>query len=145
MPMLELATAWPIALVVLCNVVYQICSKSIPADVNPLAAVAVVYGVGTVAAIVMYHVLNRGGSIVRELSGINWAPFALGVVVIGLEVGLMMAYRVGWPVSTTLTSVNAFVAVILLAVGYLLFHEEISPTKIVGVLVCLGGLYFLNR
>ncbi|MBQ3267971.1 MAG: hypothetical protein IJI16_02180 [Atopobiaceae bacterium] len=65
MPTLELATVWPIVLVVLGNVVYQICSKSIPADVHPLAAVAV----------------------------------------------------------------------ILLAVGYLLLHEEISATKLIGVAI----------
>lgn len=143
--MLEVSAIWPIVLVVLGNVVYQVCSKSVPSDVHPLAAVTVVYAVGTVVALVMYHVLNRGGSIVRELSNFNWAPFALGVVVVALEVGFMSAYRAGWPVSTTLTMVNAFVAVILLFVGYLLFHEQISATKIVGVAICLVGLYFLNK
>lgn len=47
----------------------------------------------------------------------------------------MSAYRAGWPVSSTLTMVNAFVAVILLAVGYLLLHEEISATKLIGVAI----------
>ncbi|MBR3385516.1 MAG: hypothetical protein IKG69_10020 [Atopobiaceae bacterium] len=135
MPTLELATVWPIVLVVLGNVVYQICSKSIPADVHPLAAVAVVYAIGTVVTIIMYHVINRGGNLLREFSGLNWAPFALGVVVVALEVGFMSAYRAGWPVSSTLTMVNAFVAVILLAVGYLLLHEEISATKLIGVAI----------
>ena len=68
MPTLELATVWPIVLVVLGNVVYQICSKSIPADVHPLAAVAVVYAIGTVVTIIMYHVINRGGNLLREFS-----------------------------------------------------------------------------
>ena len=71
LPTLELATVWPIVLVVLGNVVYQICSKSIPADVHPLAAVAVVYAIGTVVTIIMYHVINRGGNLLREFSGLK--------------------------------------------------------------------------
>jgi hypothetical protein len=37
---------WPIALVVLSNVVYQICAKSVPNGLNPFAALAVTYLVG---------------------------------------------------------------------------------------------------
>ena len=40
---------WPMALIVLSNTVYQICSKSIPADVHPLASVAMTYMVGAIA------------------------------------------------------------------------------------------------
>ena len=34
---------WPIALVVLSNVVYHICAKSLPAAMNPLASLTVTY------------------------------------------------------------------------------------------------------
>ena len=34
---------WPIALVVLSNVVYQICAKSVPNGLNPFAALTVTY------------------------------------------------------------------------------------------------------
>ena len=33
----------------------------------------------------------------------------------------------------------------LLIVGALLYHEPITATKLVGVALCLAGLYFLNR
>ena len=50
---------WPIALVVLSNVVYQICAKSVPNGLNPFAALAVTYTVGAVISIVLYYVLNK--------------------------------------------------------------------------------------
>ena len=38
-----LAYIWPIALVVFSNVVYQICAKSMPRGINPLASLTVTY------------------------------------------------------------------------------------------------------
>ena len=38
-----IAYIWPIALVVFANVMYQICAKSMPVDINPLAALTVTY------------------------------------------------------------------------------------------------------
>ena len=37
---------WPIVLVVLSNTMYQICTKSVPSDMNPFASLSVTYLVG---------------------------------------------------------------------------------------------------
>ena len=52
---------WPIALVVLSNVVYQICAKSTPRDIDPLASLTVTYAVGAIASAILYYVTNKGG------------------------------------------------------------------------------------
>ena len=75
----------------------------------------------------------------------NWAPVFLGVSVVGLEVGFIYAYKNGWAVSTASIVQSAFLAVVLLFVGALLYHESISVSKMVGVVLCLVGLFFLNR
>ena len=49
---------WPIALVVLSNVVYQICAKSVPEGMNPFASMTVTYLVGAVASAVLYFALD---------------------------------------------------------------------------------------
>ena len=87
---------WPVGLVVLSNVLYQICAKSTPAAMHPLASLTVTYAVGAVASAVLYYALNRGGSILREYSQLNWSPFVLGIVIVGLEVGFIYAYKAGW-------------------------------------------------
>lgn len=136
---------WPIALVVLSNTVYQICAKGTPAEMHPLASLTVTYLVGAVASFVLYHVLVRGGSVLREYSHLNWSPFVLGVVIVGLEVGMIYTYRVGWSVSIAPTVMSAFLAITLLVVGALFYHEPITANKVIGIIVCLVGLYFLNR
>ena len=135
---------WPIALVVLSNVVYQICAKSVPDSMNPLASLTVTYLVGAITSGVLYYVLNRNGNLIREYDKLNWAPIVLGIVIVGLEVGWIYAYKAGWQVSTGFIVQSAFLAVALILVGYLLYHEALTWNKLVGVGVCLVGLVFIN-
>ena len=135
---------WPIALVVLSNVVYQICAKSVPEGINPLASLTVTYLVGAVVSGALYYALNRNGNLLREYGELNWAPVVLGVVIVGLEVGWIYAYKAGWQVSTGFIVQSAFLAVVLIFVGYLLYHEAMTWNKLVGVGVCLVGLVFIN-
>lgn len=65
---------WPIALAVLSNVAYQICAKSAPEAMDPFASLTVTYLVGAVASAALYWALNRGGSLAKEYSRLNWAP-----------------------------------------------------------------------
>lgn len=135
---------WPLGLVVLSNVFYQICAKSVPEGMNPLASLTITYVVGAVASVILYYVLNRDANILTEYSKANWAPFVLGIVIVGLEVGYIYAYKAGWPVSTAQIVQAAVLAVILIFVGRMLYHESVTWNKIVGILVCLGGLGLIN-
>jgi len=135
---------WPIALVVLSNVLYQICAKSVPNSLNPFASLAITYTVGAVASLILFFVLSRGASLTKELGKVNWAPFVFGIVLIGLEIGWIYAYRAGWQVSTAQIVQSAFLAIALIIVGALLYKEPLSWNKIVGVVICLVGLVFIN-
>lgn len=136
---------WPIGLVVLSNVFYQICAKEVPTRMDPFASLTVTYIVGAVFSFLMFHVLNRNASILQEYHKLNWAPLVLGLVLVGLEVGFIYAYRAGWSVSTAAVVQSAFLAVILIFIGALLYKEAITMTKVAGVLICLIGLYFINK
>lgn len=136
--------AWPLGLVVLSNVFYQICAKSVPEGMNPLASLTITYLIGAAASAILYYVLNKNADILAEYSKVNWAPFALGIVIVGLEVGYIYAYKAGWQVSTAQIVQAAVLAVILIFVGYLLYKESVTWNKIVGILVCLGGLGLIN-
>lgn len=136
---------WPIALVVLSNVVYQICAKGIPKEMDAMASMTVTYLVGAACSAVMFFVMNQGGSLIAEYKKMNLAPALLGLSVVGLEVGFIYAYKNGWAVSTASMVQSAFLAVALLAVGALLYHESVTPSKVIGVVICLVGLYFINK
>jgi drug/metabolite transporter (DMT)-like permease len=138
------AYIWPIALVVLSNTFYQICAKSVPDGMNPLASLTVTYLVGAAVSCALYFLLNRNASLLREFRLLNWAPFVLGIAIVGLEVGFIYAFRAGWQVSMAQIVSSAILAVILIFVGYLLYHEAITWNKIVGIIVCLAGLVLIN-
>ena len=139
-----LSYIWPIALVVLSNTLYQICAKSVPEGMNPLASLTVTYLVGAAVSCALYFILNRNANLLREIRLTNWAPIVLGVVIVGLEVGFIYAFRAGWQVGVTQIVTSTMVAVILIFVGYLLYHEAITWNKIVGIIVCLAGLVLIN-
>ena len=126
---------WPIALVVLSNVVYQICAKSVPEGMNPLASLTVTYLVGAITSGTLFFVLNKGGSLAEEYSKLNWVPFVFGFI---------YAYKAGWPVSTASIVQSSFLAVALLVVGAVLYQEALTWNKIVGAVICLIGLVFIN-
>lgn len=140
----SLAFMWPIGLVVLSNVVYQICSKGVPGNMSPFASLFVTYVVGAVASLVAFFALGNHEGFAHELHKVNWAPFVLGLVIVGLEVGFIYAYRAGWEVSTASVVQSSFLAVALLFVGYALYGETLSWTKVLGVAICLVGLWFIN-
>lgn len=139
-----LSYIWPIALVVLSNTLYQICAKSVPEGMNPLASLTVTYLVGAAVSCALYFILNRNANLLREIRLTNWAPIVLGVVIVGLEVGFIYAFRAGWQISVAQIVSSAVLAVILIFVGSLLYHEAITWNKIVGIIVCLAGLVLIN-
>lgn len=140
-----MAFAWPIALVVLSNIIYQICAKGIPKDMDTMASMTVTYLVGALCSAIMYFVMNRGGNLIHEYAKMNAAPALLGISVVGLEIGFIYAYKVGWQVSTASLVQSAFLTVALVFVGFFMYREPITVNKIIGAALCLAGLYFINR
>ena len=138
------AYIWPMALLLLSNTVYQICAKSVPEDINPFASLTVTYLVTAAASTVLFFTLHRGSSLPEEYSRLNWAPFILGIVIVGLEAGWIYAYQAGWQVSTGFIVHSVFLAVELLFVGYLHYHEALTWNKLLGVAICIIGLAFIN-
>lgn len=135
---------WPFLLIVLSNSVYQICAKENPSAMNPLATLTVTYLVAAVFSALMYFFMTKGGNIFKEYSKLNWAPFVLGLVVVGLETGFIYGYKAGWPVSILQIATSAAVAVVMIFVAMILYKEAITWNKIVGILICLVGLFFIN-
>ena len=135
---------WPMALVVVTNTLYQICAKSMPKGISPFALLTITYFVSTIASGVLYYIFTPEAPLWKEYGKLNWAPAVLGLVIVFLEAGWIYAYKAGWQVSTGFIVQSAFLAVALIFVGYLLYHEALTWNKLVGVAICLVGLVFIN-
>ena len=140
-----LSYIWPIALIVLSNTVYQICAKSVPEGMNPFASLTVTYLVGAAVSGILYYALGNHTGLLKEYGKLNWAPIILGIVIVGLEAGYIFAYKAGWNVNTLSVTTNVILAIVLIFVGLIGYHEQINWSKVLGVAICLVGLYFINK
>ena len=142
---MSVSMIWPIVLVVLSNIIYQICAKSVPKEMNTMATMTVTYLVGAFCSAIVFFLTNKDSNLLQEFKKLNFAPFLLGISVVGLEVGFIYAYKNGWAVSTASIVQSAFLSVALIFVGAILYHETITANKLIGIGICLVGLYFINR
>ena len=135
----------PIALAIVSDVVYQVASKSTPPGLNPFASLTITYLIASAFSTAVFFITSRGGSLVHEWSGINWTAFVLGFAIVGLEAGSIFMYKAGWNINTGYVVKAISVGILLIAVGYLAYKEQITVTKVAGVAVCLAGLVLINK
>lgn len=135
-----------LSLAIACTVGYHLVLKLTPAGVNPLLSLMVTYALVTVVfgAILL---LGPGGGLEwrQELRQLNWTALALAAVIVGLDLGFLYLYRSGFEVSLGALVTQSAAAMLLLAVGVLAFRERLSAANAVGLLLCLGGLWLVNR
>ena len=136
---------WPIVLAVCADLVYQISAKSTPETLNPFASLTITYLIGAAISLVIFYITSAGGNFIAELKEINWTAFALGLAIVGLEAGSIYMYKVGWNINTGYMVKSIILACALIVVGYILYKEQVSGTKIAGVAVCLLGLFLINK
>lgn len=136
---------WPIILIVVSNVCYHLCAKSMPQSVNPLASLGITYLVGAASAVFLYFLTSPVKNLAAEYAGINWTVFILGVAIVGLEFGSINMYKLGWNISIGSLVANIALAVILILIGVLLYKETITPQQLMGIGLCLAGLIFINK
>lgn len=142
---MNFSMVWPIALIVLSNVIYNICSKETPSAINPLAALTVTYIIGAVVSLVLYLTITKGGSLIQEYKNINWSSFVLGMAIVGLEAGSIYMYKAGWDISSGQIVHSIILAICLVIIGASVYHESITATKIAGILICMLGLFLMNK
>ena len=107
---------YPILIIVAANTIYNICAKSTPKDINSFAVLSITYLVAAVLSFIMFFVTAKGKNIFTEFTKANWAPFVLGIVIVGLELGYILAYRNEWKMNTVSVTANITLAVILIFV-----------------------------
>lgn len=140
-----LSFIWPVALIVFSNILYQICCKGVREEMDVYASMTVTYAVATLFSALMFFITSRGENIFQQFKLSNWATVVLGIVITGLEVGFIYAYKAGWKVSVLATVTNAFLAIALIFLGFFMYRESITWSKVIGVVICLVGLWFIKK
>src|SRR5690348_15263458 len=92
---------------------YQVSQKSMPKEINPFHATALAYLIGIVLCSVLGFTYTADRSISSSLKLANWAVIGMGIGAAAIEVGFMLAYRMGWRLGIIAASTNATAVLIL--------------------------------
>jgi drug/metabolite transporter (DMT)-like permease len=132
-------------LIVLGLVIYQVSQKSTDQNANPFIVIIMAYLIGITACVAGYFLIPRqDADIVPMMRTVGWSALGIGLGAAAIEIGFMLAYRAGWNLSLLPVSVNVCGAVLLILIGLIAFRETLSIEKIVGVLLCIGGLVLIT-
>ncbi|MBC8060328.1 MAG: EamA family transporter [Clostridiaceae bacterium] len=134
-----------IFLIIASNVLYNICQKSTPKSVNPFTSLLVTYLTATLLTVIAFKFNKTDKGFLDSLKELNWTSFVLGISIVGLELGYLMAYRAGWNISVGSLVANIFLAILLIPIGILFFKEGFEFNKILGVAFCFLGLLLINK
>ena len=134
-----------ILLIVISNVVYNICTKSTPGQINPFTSLLVTYLTAALLVLLAGRFFPSEKGFIQSFGHLNWTSLALGVAIVGLEFGYIMAYRAGWNISIGSLVANILLAVMLIPVGVYLFREGFGANKIIGTVLCIAGLTMINK
>lgn len=143
----------PLIIIVLSNVMYHICAKGVPYQMNPMVSLLITYFVAGTLTLLMFFLLpdvlpigNKGDStLLKQIRLTNWAPIILGIVIVGLEFGNILMYRAGWNISIGSLVSNIALALILLVIGLLVYKENISFFQAAGMFLCISGLVLIFK
>ena len=136
---------FPPILIVLGLVIYQISQKSTDQNANPFLVVIMAYLIGIAACIGAYFLFPKQETAsFPMMKTVVWSALGIGLGAAAIEIDFMLAYRAGWNLSLLPVSVNVCGAVLLILIGIFAFRESLSIEKIVGVLLCIGGLVLIT-
>lgn len=134
-----------IVLIVMSNIFYNICQKSTPEKANPFSALFVTYLVAGILTVAAFYLSRSEENFFRSFKELNWTSPVLGVAIVGLEFGYIMAYRAGWNISVGSLVANIILAIVLIPVGIFFYKEGFDLNKVFGVILCLAGLILINK
>lgn len=142
MPVMQLS--W-LSLAIAATVAYHLVLKLTPAGANPFLSLMVTYGI--VALLFAAGLVLGPGAFDwrQEFRALNWTALALAASIVALDLGFMFLYRSGYDISLGALVTQSAAAMMLLAIGALVFREKLSLANGLGVVLCLAGLWLVNR
>ena len=135
------STWWPLLLVVLSSVGYQVGLKEVSGIGDPMISLMVTYLAASVVSFVIYFFQSLGKeSFLRGVLSVNLSAIGLGLAIVGIEVGTLFMYRAGWAVNVAFVVANSLIVAALMLTGFLLYKEKLTLRQLIGVGISLVGI-----
>jgi drug/metabolite transporter (DMT)-like permease len=127
------------------NILYNVCQKSTPQKANPFSALLLTYLVAGILTVIAFYLSKPEKTLFQSFKGLNWTSPVLGIAIVGLEFGYIMAYRAGWNISVGSLVANILLALALIPIGIIFYQEGFGLHKILGAILCIAGLILINK
>lgn len=135
------STWWPLLLVVLSGVGYQVGLKEVAGVGDPMISLMVTYLAASAVSFVIYFFQSLGKeSFFRGVFSVNVSAMGLGLAIVGIEVGTLFMYRAGWTVNVAFVVANSLIVAALMLTGFLLYKEKLTLRQLIGVGISLAGI-----
>lgn len=131
-------------LTILSNIFYHTTQKSIPAGANPLLTVIIAYFVALCALVLVYLFFPSNGTLKEAFKSLDWTAIVLGIAIIGVDLGYLLTYRFGGNLSYVPILVTTSVTILIIPIGLMVFKEQFTITKALGVILGIGSIILLN-
>lgn len=135
----------PIVLIVVANVAYHLGQKSVPRAAHPIGATIAMYLVAITGALLLIPFVAPAPTRESVGASLHWSVALVGLGILGVELGFLLAYRAGWELSTAALTQTVLLALALVPIGVLAFRESWNPSRFAGLVLAVGGLWLLGR
>jgi len=132
-----------IGLVIASLVAYQLAQRTMPAGTNPFTIVAIAYFLGMIACVILAPRVGKPIGLDDVVLLKQWPIWVLAGSVVGIEIGYLLAYRAGWPLTITTGVTYTSTMVLLGLIGATFFAESISLRSAAGLVLATGGVWLL--
>ncbi|NJL36943.1 MAG: hypothetical protein HC840_32370 [Leptolyngbyaceae cyanobacterium RM2_2_4] len=123
-------------------VLYHLAVKLQPHSVSPFLILAMAYCVAALLSTGIYLVMPFGTTAVKDAL---LSSSCFGVVIVVVELGFLLVYRAGWDTSVAGVFATVAATVFLVPVGVFFLKENVSRANLLGILLCLVGLFLASR
>lgn len=134
-----------IVIIVASNVLYNICQKSTPQRADPFSALFITYITAAIITVMVFLFNKTDKGLFESFKDLNWTSIVLGIAIVGLEFGYLMAYRAGWKISIGSLVANIALALILIPIGVFFYKDGFGLNKVIGAIFCILGLIIINK
>jgi multidrug transporter EmrE-like cation transporter len=134
-----------LAIAIVCTVGYHLVLKLTPAGANPLLSLIVTYAFVTLAFGAILWAAPGAFEWRQEVRHLNWTALALALAIVGLDLAFLLLYRGGFDVSLGALVTQSAAALILLVIGVSVFRERLTLANVLGIVLCVAGLWLVNR